>query len=112
MKPDETDDLMLAAYLDGELSPGETLDMERRLEAERGLFEVARQVESGQIPAYLVGNLPEMINWALTEVDQKLSDQLDEILGRAFVDLAAAEARVDEGAEPDLRQVARPVCGS
>ena len=31
-------------------------------------------------------------------------DELDELLGRAGVELAAAEARVDEGAKPDLRQ--------
>jgi len=32
MNPDERDHLLLAAYLDGELSPGETLEMERRLQ--------------------------------------------------------------------------------
>ena len=31
-------------------------------------------------------------------------DELDEVLGGAGVELAAAEARVDEGAKPDLRQ--------
>ncbi|ALN74641.1 anti-sigma factor [Aureimonas sp. AU20] len=34
MTPDDSDHLMLAAYLDGELSPGETIAMERRLEAD------------------------------------------------------------------------------
>jgi anti-sigma factor RsiW len=34
MNPDKQDHLLLAAYIDGELSPGETLDLERRLQAD------------------------------------------------------------------------------
>ena len=37
--------------------------------------------------------------------------QLDDVLGGARVELAAAEARVDEGAQPDARELARLVRG-
>ncbi len=37
--------------------------------------------------------------------------QADDVLLRLLVELAAAVARIDKSAEPDARDMARPVCG-
>ncbi|KAB0682776.1 anti-sigma factor family protein [Aureimonas leprariae] len=70
MRPDEEDHLLLAAYLDGELSAGETIEMERRLAADpdlRQLFErlqalsgsVRRTLAETPVPAGLEARLAE-----------------------------------------------------
>jgi anti-sigma factor RsiW len=57
MDPDERDRLMLAAYLDGELSPGETMEIERRLEADADLRRLLERLRalSGAVRRVLAG---------------------------------------------------------
>lgn len=46
MNPDDKDHLMLAAYLDAELSPGETIEMERRLGADSALRQLFERMQA------------------------------------------------------------------
>jgi type VI secretion system protein ImpC len=55
-------------------------DHQQRETFEKGLFELARQLETGGLHPIYGGDLDGLINAAIGEIDRKLSHQVDEIL--------------------------------
>jgi type VI secretion system protein ImpC len=55
-------------------------DKEQRDQFERGLFELARELEAGSLPSLYAGDLEGMINAAIGQIDRRMSEQVDLIL--------------------------------
>src|SRR4051794_11739454 len=54
-------------------------DFQRRT-FEQGARELARQLEAGDLPDYLMGDVPSLVNSAINAIDRRLSRQVDAVI--------------------------------